>query len=1147
MSQVATEIHFVDPTKEGLDFDTDPTVIEVGNSRYRLCCRSQRSGKVENVKGNTLVEFTMPSGVNIAMFCCSNTTEEYVIWGVFNDHGNDLLLKYTIATNQIDLILGAPNPLNFDPEHPPYNPKIVGDELLYTDGLNEPRSFDIEKARRFTAGTGDGYVVVDEQVIEAIKRPPLEAPDIDYISDPNHSYNHLRGKMWQFAYRWVYDDNAKSVLSPHSRVAKPDGDELVGGLYVDNFSMNNCIEVEVETGHHIVERIEIFARDSNISDWFIVDVLDKEMLNIPSFSTFTYRYYNNTNRLAVDQNEVNRLFDMLPAKAKQQELVNGEYLVYGNYLDGRDNIEVEASIGFDIEQISFGDSQNPLTQHIFMQTPVGVTFKLPTNLTENHVVVVTFYIKDDVSGVFPAWFNDTSSTDLVGTYVATYVVRDGDTPEDVAEGICDSINEIIDQTFGDITAGIPPINTIIAFPVVTPTSTADFIVSVNFTRNSDLEEFRVTEVLTTVYQGLTKYPSLKQGSYHQFGLVYSDRQGRLGTTQTSDNMRVYIPYWSEWVPVTFTNAMRRYRATFDIGHQPPPWAHKCHIVYSKNQSQLNHLQYLVAKSDISHNAVSNRWDVAINTRINAVNDVWNNSVVGTYNWVKGDRLRIMYKVINFSLNMYTVLPRLLDVEILYQDPATGNIEIPLVDLDSFGIGVDGTHQHLLIEIYTPRKEAIETERFWEIAHSLDITDPGTPARAHSPSSGIIDSGDVYISHRIGLEGGYPCESKLYSDFYESNDFDYGRPNITNKDAREQWMISYYRAGGRKILDTKLNELYRFDAETFDSIGEMHGGITGLRQIGDTLKIYLENKCASQYIFRTALVDVTGEQTLHKSDKLFGSKILSTFEYGCQDPGSIVVNDRHVYFLDSSRGVYCRDAANGIFPISSYKAVRFWREKSEIMRMNRGKYRIRSVYNKDFNELNVSVISKTAEGGEPYFDSFTILFMEEENRWKTFMPYLPDTYGRLASQMLSFKEGQLYVHDSNEIRNQFYGVKYPMIIDVYGNMPPKENKVFDALAIHANSPFASPNDGDVFVVPSESYPDGMISRLKESRFELLEGVYYASFMNDIGDPSFDNPAEALFNGRPLRGKVIKVTLSNNDNSAVSLSFVTIKATISEHTD
>ena len=1145
MSQVLTEINFVDPTKEGLDWDTDPSVIEVGNSRYRMCCRSKRSGKIENHLGNTLVNFTLPSGTNKAVLSCTNTTEDYIVWGIYNSLGNDIMLKYTIASNTVDIIVGAPNPLNFDPDNLPHNPKIIGDEIIYTEGHNEPRSFDLEKARLHTAGTG-GYTVIDEQVIEAIKRPPIKAPDVEFGSDATISVNNLRGKMWQFAYRWVYDDNAKSVVSPVSKVLLPLGDELIDGSHFDDETVNNYIDINIETGHYIVDRIEILARDSNISMWFLVDVLDKAELQIPSLSTYDYRFFNNTNRIKVDQLDVNRLCDMLPERAKQQEIVNGEYLLYGNYLDGKDNTDVDAEITFEQEflQLSTSSVVIPVTTVDPPAIPFGIRINLPSTFISGQLLMVNLYIKDSVTGSFPSWFNDQTSTTL---YTSRYVVRTGDTKAIVKNALISAINKTIEDNFGPITSGI-------ATGIATPYVNNDILILPSFVQTGPpAKSYYVTDLNARVYNTMPKSRAWKMGCYHQWGIVYSDLQGRLSNTNTLDTMKAYVRYWSQFEANITRNGVFPYHlAKYSINHIPPVWAHKAHIVYSKNLTALSHGQLLIKKTDFTYDGTLGCYRVKWNDTINTVNDMLINSIISTYAWTKGDRLRVMYKYDNKSLNLYTILKEFLDVEILKQDETTGEILIP--NFNDYVYGLDSNFYGMLVEIYTPRKEAIETERFWEIAETIDILDPGTALRRHdgqipnvSPAIGYINSGDCYVKWRFAEECIYPCESLLYSDFYESSDFDYGRPNITNKDAMQKWLISYYRSGGRKILSTKLNDFYRFDAEDFDSIGEMHGQITGLRQVGDTLKIYLENKCASQYIFRTSLVDVTGEESLQKSDKLFGTKRLSPFEYGCQDPGSIVVNDRYVYFLDAIRGVYCRDASNGIYPISSYKMVNFWKEKCEILRMNRGKYSITSAYNKDYNELNVTVVSDLDRQGVPYFDSFTILFMEEENRWKTFMPYLPELYGNIGGKLVSFDAGKLYLHDTNQTRNKFYGVKYDLIIDVFGNIPLKQNKVFDAIAIHANRPFSAPVKGDVYVYPSESYPDGMVSRLKSSKFELLEGVYYASFLKDMSDPAFTDELDALLNGRDLRGKVICVRLTNSDTSEVSLHFVTIKSTISEHTD
>jgi hypothetical protein len=1154
MTKVLTEINFASPENEGLDWDTDPSLIGVGNSRYRLCCRSGRTGVVENFKGNTLCQIPggLPPGENIVIGSCASPKEDFIIWCVYNSTGIDLILKYVLSTNTVHFVITDPGILNFDPEYRIYNARIVGNEFIYTTPNNEPRSFDINKAQAYTEGTGgDAYIVLDEQVISAIKYPSLKAPEVQYITDVDVTINNLRGSLWQFAYRWVYDDNGKSVASPVSKVPLPLADELADGSYFDNPQVNNAIDITFETGHYIVEKIEIIARDSNISDWVIVDVLDKEELSIPSFGSYTYRFYNNTARIFVDNSDVNRLFDQIPSRAKHQEVINGEYLLYANYLDGRDNIEVDTQMFMQVAMKDFNATSIVIPQQIFPGFPPdsAVFFQLPYPVTG--VISANIFIKDSVTGVWPSWFNDTTGTSL---YVAKYVIKPTDTKLDISNGIAAAINKKIDDVFGAVKTAalaITPLSGAISYSTLVD---VPFMYTM-FDRVSDLKRFYVTELILTNYNTIPKFKSWKQGSHVQFGYVYSDEQGRLGNVNTNDSMKLYAPYWSEVnVGGGPGGLFPRHYVAYFINHQPPEWAHKCHIVCTRNLSQLFHLQVMVPKASLKPNdpvgSSTNQHVIEINTTINTVADIVLNSVVSTYAYQPGDRLRIMYKLGSFSGSNYQVLPALLDVEIIGQDETTGDIYIPAIDLDTYNLTPGSfSYDAFLLEVYTPRKEVVEAEAYYEIAESIDITNPGTPARAHSPNNGIIDSGNTYVKLRVNTNGTlYPCESQLFSDYYESNDFDYGRSNVQNKDAKEKWLVGYYRVGGRKVLETKLNKMFTFKGEMFDSVGERYGEIVGVRQVGDTIKIYQENKLTSQYIFRTSFVDTRGQNTVQKSDNLFGTKMPSAYDYGCQDPGSIVVNDRYVYFLDAQKGVYCRDAANGIVPVSRYRMSKFWKEKCDILRKNRGKYYISSAYDSAYEELNVSVVSLAdPETGEDYIESFTILFHEESNRWKTFLPYVPQHTDSLGDILVVFNQGDIYLQDTNDDRNNFFGVSYPMILDVFGNIHPKQVKIHDAIAVHSNKAFAAPDKGDIYVYPTESYPDGMESRLHANKFELLEGVYYASLLNDMNDPAFVDPVDALLNGRPLRGECVQIRLTNQDTTHVRLKFVTIKHTISEHSD
>ena len=84
------------------------------------------------------------------------------------------------------------------------------------------------------------------EYFEVIKAPPSILPEVDYINDTDFPINNLYKKFFQFRYRFVYDDNEKSVWSAISKMPIPensidDGSNTQGGF-------QNSITIVVKTG-----------------------------------------------------------------------------------------------------------------------------------------------------------------------------------------------------------------------------------------------------------------------------------------------------------------------------------------------------------------------------------------------------------------------------------------------------------------------------------------------------------------------------------------------------------------------------------------------------------------------------------------------------------------------------------------------------------------------------------------------------------------------------------------------------------------------------------------------------------------------------------------------------------------------------------
>lgn len=83
---------------------------------------------------------------------------------------------------------------------------------------------------------------------------------------------------------------------------------------------------------------------------------------------------------------------------------------------------------------------------------------------------------------------------------------------------------------------------------------------------------------------------------------------------------------------------------------------------------------------------------------------------------------------------------------------------------------------------------------------------------------------------------------------------------------------------------------------------------------------------------------------------------------------------------------------------------------------------------------------------------TISYTKKGNGWKCFHSFIPDWMIGLNSSLYTWKNGDLYLHHSNETRNNYYGISYPSIITSVFNNNPLENKVFKTIALDGNAPW-----------------------------------------------------------------------------------------------
>jgi hypothetical protein len=81
--------------------------------------------------------------------------------------------------------------------------------------------------------------------------------------------------------------------------------------------------------------------------------------------------------------------------------------------------------------------------------------------------------------------------------------------------------------------------------------------------------------------------------------------------------------------------------------------------------------------------------------------------------------------------------------------------------------------------------------------------------------------------------------------------------------------------------------------------------------------------------------------------------------------------------------------------------------------------------------------------------YTLSFSETQKGWASFYSFVPEFMVGMNNKFYSFKGGNLFVHDSNAVRNNFYGTQYSSKIKTVINDQALENKLFKALELQSS--------------------------------------------------------------------------------------------------
>lgn len=120
-------------------------------------------------------------------------------------------------------------------------------------------------------------------------------------------------------------------------------------------------------------------------------------------------------------------------------------------------------------------------------------------------------------------------------------------------------------------------------------------------------------------------------------------------------------------------------------------------------------------------------------------------------------------------------------------------------------------------------------------------------------------------------------------------------------------------------------------------------------------------------------------------------------------------------------------------------------------------------------------------------NYTLTYDGGSQGFPSFYSYNPDWMIGMNNYFYSFSEGNIYRHNTNATRNQYYGVNYPSTLTSVFNDQPFDNKLFKTIALQGDDSWDA-------TLKSDQQNTGYV---ESGWFEKKEGSYFAFVRNSGG--------------------------------------------------
>jgi len=1063
--------------------------LNLMNARIGLS-QGGKAQRIENIYGTKLLSQSVypPYGSNKCIGSVTDTQKNriiYFIYNTVNDNGiycHDIASQVTYAVIYDSQIVSG---LGFSKDYfIARNAKVVGDLLIFTDNLNEPRSINIEAGIK---ANQSGYVTtvapyafpLNYEDITLVKRTPIYPQTSAKRVDGDFVNNYIYKNAYQFTYRYIYRDNQYSELAAFSNLQN-------ANLLADQF---NCIDIKVpysEKIDNIVSKIEFIVRYGNSGKSFVykqynkADTVDAAAIVAHNAGTtqLGVTFYDDILGIAVDDIEANTSAPTVPIYAKTLEVARNR-LFLGSTVNGY-TTPLKTSLSAVTSTDTGASTVTGSWWTVYWTTEVGIN-------KERSFIYLT-----NVTGY------------ASGYYFYSTVLFPPDPPLSIAIG---------DLTF----------------------QSAD--IDINIIDNDGTITSSVFRNLASTITGASSaslggQSIFKSNSTYFLSIAFYDRfRRKCGVVKKSVKV---VSDKRQFGNIPYTTAINWTLQNTDSLNEIPDWAYYYQIHTTKNITTRFFLQTRPKTSTyVDKNSITGGLTYAITAYASTVYAVaFDLSLLYNYGlgytYTDGDLL-------NVYVGTSFVTLRIIGVD--------GNYVL----CSPKDLGILNSSYACVVELFTPYKSST-SEPYFETGLVYSVTNPATSLRSYSVLSSSILGDITILTRKDVANIDYLVEAMSPNDLswqiWETNT---GWANFFDSigQTKKTTTISF---SDTYINGTQINGLNRFQPLNQKEIGFDTGGIQKLQlvskeqQQGTVMLVICTNDTLSAYLEETQVVASSTNTFVSVSLNVIGTVNSLKARYGTTTPETVVQYLDNVFWIDLLNGVAIQYSTNGLFPISSYKMASFFQKyakdymaasTSDLDNIN-GFHIIPTCIDPFHKRFTVTLPALIYQNYAPTLPSYssipsyatsiidrfdiydklgkTLTFSLDENRWKENFEYTQEWMEYNGNLMFGFKNGAMYIHDADSVNyNKFYGTQYPVRFCYTPNLPISTIKDMMGLTIEGN---VAPD----FSVCLVTYPNQQITDLTSSDYTDKEGVFYASLFRDRLSPNTSGtPENKMYYGDVLRGK------------------------------